>query len=120
MPGRGRRPTADYGIFSGALLFCFLVQNWCRDPQKAKKWLDYQKKTKVALDYIQTYIFLLVYANNNLKKKYKEKVLSLAKIDFKNSWPRRSFSKVAKSSLTSILSIIKPCFEPHITYLLCI
>ena len=28
------------------------------------------------------YIFLLVYANNNFKKKYKEKVLSLAKIDF--------------------------------------
>ena len=74
----------------------------------------------MALDYIQTYIFLLVYANNNLKKKYKEKVLSLAKIDFKNSWPRRSFSKVAKSSLTSILSIIKPFFEPQITYLLCI
>ena len=51
-PGRGRRPTADYGTFSGALLFCFLNQNWCRDPQKAKKWFDYQKKTKVALDYI--------------------------------------------------------------------
>ena len=28
------------------------------------------------------YIFLLVYAINNHKKKYKEKVLSLAKIDF--------------------------------------
>ena len=51
-PGRGRRPTADYGTFSRALLFCFLNQNWCRDPQKAKKWFDYQKKTKVALDYI--------------------------------------------------------------------
>ena len=51
-PSRGRRPTADYGTFSGALLFCFLNQNWCRDPQKAKKWFDYQKKTKVALDYI--------------------------------------------------------------------
>ena len=51
-PGRGRRPTADYGTFSGALLFCFLNQNWCRDPQKAKKWFDYQKKAKVALDYI--------------------------------------------------------------------
>ena len=51
-PGRGRRPTADYGTFLGALLFCFLNQNWCRDPQKAKKWFDYQKKTKVALDYI--------------------------------------------------------------------
>ena len=51
-PVRKRRPTADYGTFSGALLFCFLNQNWCRDPQKAKKWFDYQKKTKVALDYI--------------------------------------------------------------------
>ena len=118
MPGRGRRPTADNGIFSRALLFCFLAQNWCRDPQKAKKWLNYKKKFKVALDYIENWIFLLVYANNNHKKKYKEKVLSLTKIDFKNSWPRRSFSKVAKSSLTSILSIIKPFFEPQITYLL--
>ena len=51
-PGRGRRPTADYGTLLGALLLCFLNQNWCRDPQKAKKWFDYQKKTKVALDYI--------------------------------------------------------------------
>ena len=51
-PGHGRRPTADYGTFLGALLFCFLNQNWCREPQKAKKWFDYQKKTKVALDYI--------------------------------------------------------------------
>ena len=51
-PGCRRRPTADYGTFLGALLFCFLNQNWCRDPQKAKKWFDYQKKTKVALDYI--------------------------------------------------------------------
>ena len=51
-PGRGRRPTADYGTFSGALLFCFLNQNWCRDPQKANEWFDYQKKAKVALDYI--------------------------------------------------------------------
>ena len=117
-PGRGRRPTADYGIFSRALLFCFLAQNWCRDPQKAKKWLNYHKKFKVALDYIQNNIFLFVYANNNHKKKYKEKVLSLSKIDFKNSTPRRSFFKVAKSSLTSILSIIKPYFEPQITYLL--
>ena len=117
-PGRGRRPTADNGIFSRALLFCFLAQNWCRDPQKAKKWLNYKKKFKVALDYIENWIFLLVYANNNHKKEYKEKVLSLTKIDFKNSMPRRSFSKVAKSSLTSILSIIKPYFDPQITYLL--
>ena len=51
-PGRGRRPTADYGTFLGALLFCFLNQNWCRDPQKAKKWFDYQKKAKVSPDYI--------------------------------------------------------------------
>ena len=51
-PGRGRRPTADYGTLLGALLLCFLNQNWCRDPQKAKKWFDYQKKAKVALDYI--------------------------------------------------------------------
>ena len=64
------------------------------------------------------YIFLLVYAINNHKKKCKEKVLSLAKIDFENSSPRRNFFKVAKSSLTSILSIIKPFFEPQITYLL--
>ena len=63
-------------------------------------------------------LVLLVYANNNHKKKYKEKVLSLTKIDFKNSMPRRSFSKVAKSSLTSILSVIKPYFEPQMTYLL--
>ena len=118
MPGRGRRPTADNGIFSRALLFCFLAQNWCRDPQKAKKWLNYKKKFKVAPDYIENYIFLLVYANNNHKKKYKEKVLSLTEIAFENSMPRRSFSKVAKSSLTSILSVIKPYFEPQITYLL--
>ena len=72
----------------------------------------------MALDYIENWIFLLVYANNNHKKEYKEKVLSLTKIDFKNSMPRRSFSKVAKSSLTSILSIIKPYFDPQITYLL--
>ena len=117
--GQGRRPTADYGTFLKALLFCFLVQDWCRDPQKAKKWLDYQKKLEVALDYIPMNSFLLVYASNNHKKKYKGKVLILAKIDFENSWPRRNFSKVAKSSLTSILSIIKPYFEPHITYLLC-
>ena len=116
--GRGRRPTADYGTFLKALLFCFLVQDWCRDPQKAKKWLDYQKKLKVAQDYIPMYSFLLVYASNNHKKKYKGKVLILAKIDFENSWPHRNFSKVAKSSLTSILSIIKPFFEPQITYLL--
>ena len=51
-PGRGRRPTADYGTLLGALLLCFLNQNWCRDPQKAKKWFDYQKKAKVALGYI--------------------------------------------------------------------
>ena len=51
-PGRGRRPTADYGTLLGALLLCFLNQNWCRDPQKANEWFDYQKKAKVALDYI--------------------------------------------------------------------
>ena len=72
----------------------------------------------MAPDYIENYIFLLVYANNNHKKEYKEKVLSLTEIDFENSMPRRSFSKVAKSSLTSILSVIKPYFEPQITYLL--
>ena len=44
MPGRGRRPTADYGIFSGALLFCFLVQNWCRDPPKSQEMVRFPEK----------------------------------------------------------------------------
>ena len=39
------------------------------------KWLEYQKKLKVALDYIPMNSFLLVYASNNHKKKNKGKVL---------------------------------------------
>ena len=33
---------------------CYFVF-WFRDPQKAKNWLDYQKKLKVALDYSDMY-----------------------------------------------------------------
>ena len=113
MPGRGRRPTASS---QEPCYFVFWPKTGAETPKKPR--LNYKKKFKVAPDYIENYIFLLVYANNNHKKTYKEKVLSLTKIDFENSMPRRSFSKVAKSSLTSILSVIKPYFEPQITYLL--
>ena len=87
-------------------------------PPKGQEMVKLQEEIQSGPRLHRKLHFLLVYANNNHKKEYKEKVLSLTQIDFKNSTPRRSFSKVAKSSQTSILSIIKPYFDPQITYLL--
>ena len=42
-PAAGGDRRQIMALFQRPCYFVFLVQNWCRNPQKAKKWLDYQK-----------------------------------------------------------------------------